>query len=43
MRLSIFDLIDQEGWPLPVEIRINAHLDGSPDVVVCMDPVLENN
>jgi hypothetical protein len=43
MRLALFDTIDQEGWPTPVEIRIDAHADGSPDVVICTDPVLENN
>ena len=33
MRLAIFDLIDSEGWPLPVEISIN-YVNGFPDVVV---------
>lgn len=33
MRLAIFDLLDSEGWPLPVEIFID-YSNGFPDVIV---------
>jgi len=36
MRLAIFDLIDSEGWPLPVEISID-YSQGFPDVIVSYD------
>ena len=36
MRLQIFDLIESEGWPLPVEIRIE-YPGGRPDVIVSYD------
>ncbi len=36
MRLKIFDLIDGEDWPLPVEIKIDES-QGFPDVIVCTD------
>ena len=36
MRLKIFDLIESEGWPLPVEIRIE-YPGGISDVIVTTD------
>lgn len=36
MRLAIFDLIDSEGWPLPVEISMD-YSQGFPDVIVSYD------
>jgi hypothetical protein len=36
MRLKLFDLIDQEGWTLPVDLKIDKS-QGFPDVVVLTD------
>ena len=36
MRLNIFDLIDQEEWPLPVVLKID-YSQGYPDVIVETD------
>jgi hypothetical protein len=36
MRLQIFNLIDDEGWPLPVVIKIDES-QGYPDVIVETD------
>jgi hypothetical protein len=36
MRLQIFDLIDEQDWPLPVEIVID-YSQGYPDVIVLTD------
>ncbi len=37
MRLNLFDTIDEQGWRLPVEIRIDEYPNGEPDVVVVED------
>lgn len=36
MRLNLFDLIDREAWPLPVDIRIDES-EGFPDVIIGYD------
>ena len=35
-RLKIFDLIEQEGWKLPVDLKID-YSQGFPDVIVLTD------
>lgn len=36
VRLELFDLIDQEGWNLPVDVRID-YSQGFPDVIILIE------
>lgn len=36
MRLGLFDLIDSEGWPLPVDLKV-VESQGIVDVIVLTD------